>query len=158
MADQVIAPIIPSLSTDNVQTGRNHGNRPTRSPLPLAELVDAMVNVPGVVYGMGRIDASGRIADRTVTLALGWRSGDRLTVAAAQGVVIARRDPAGVVTLGGKPYVMVPAALRYQYGLQPGDRVLLAATPTEDLLAVYPLIKVHQAICSSLSAQSGESR
>jgi hypothetical protein len=28
-----------------------------------------------VVYGLGRIDASGRVADRTVTCALGWRGG-----------------------------------------------------------------------------------
>jgi hypothetical protein len=26
-----------------------------------------------VVYGIGRIDASGRVADRAITSALGWR-------------------------------------------------------------------------------------
>jgi hypothetical protein len=35
-----------------------------------------------VVYGLGRIDASGRVADQSVTCALGWRGGDRLTLTA----------------------------------------------------------------------------
>jgi hypothetical protein len=55
-----------------------------------------------VVYGTGRIDASGRIADRTVTTALGWRGGDRLTLTADAGVVTARRDPGGMVTVPGR--------------------------------------------------------
>jgi hypothetical protein len=31
------------------------------------------------VYGIGRIDASAQIADRTVISALSWRGGGRLT-------------------------------------------------------------------------------
>jgi len=40
---------------------------------------------PDVVYGFGRIDASGRVADRATMAALGWRRGDRLTVTADPG-------------------------------------------------------------------------
>jgi hypothetical protein len=47
------------------------------------------------VYGFGRMDESGRVADRAMTSALGWQPGDRLTLTAAAGVVIARRDPGG---------------------------------------------------------------
>jgi hypothetical protein len=46
---------------------------------------------PDVVYGFGRIDASGRVADRVTIAALGWRGGDRLIVTADAGVMIARR-------------------------------------------------------------------
>ena len=98
------------------------------------------------IYGIGRIDASGRIADRTVTSALGWRGGDRLTLTADAGVVTARRDPAGMVTLPGRAYIAIPAALRRRCGLQPGDRVLLAAVPGEDTLVVYCFAVVDQAI------------
>jgi hypothetical protein len=45
-----------------------------------------------VVYGFGRIDASGRVADRVTIAALGWRGGDRLTLTADAGVMIARRE------------------------------------------------------------------
>ena len=60
----------------------------------------AALSVPAdVVYGTGRIDASGRVADQAVTCALGWREGDRLTLTASPGVVTARRDPGGMVTV-----------------------------------------------------------
>jgi bifunctional DNA-binding transcriptional regulator/antitoxin component of YhaV-PrlF toxin-antitoxin module len=95
---------------------------------------------------MGRIDASGRIADRTVTHALGWRPGDRLTFTATPVVVLAHRDPTGMVTLTAKPYVAIPAVLRERCGLHAGDRVLLAATLGEGTLAVYPLAVLDQAI------------
>jgi DNA-binding beta-propeller fold protein YncE len=55
---------------------------------------------PDVVYRFGRIDASGRVADRVTIAALGWRGGDRLTVTAEAGVMIARdrriADPRGL--------------------------------------------------------------
>jgi hypothetical protein len=40
---------------------------------------------PETVYGFGRIDASGRVADRVTIAALGWRGGDRLTLTADAG-------------------------------------------------------------------------
>jgi hypothetical protein len=99
-----------------------------------------------VVYGIGRIDASGRIADRTVTSALGWSGGDRLTLTADAGVVTARRDPGGMVTMPSRAYIAIPAALRRRCGLRPGDRVLLAAASSADTLTAYSLAVVHQAI------------
>jgi hypothetical protein len=99
-----------------------------------------------VVYGFGRIDSSGRICDRAIVTALGWRGGDRLTVTADAGRVTARRDPGGMVTLPGRAYIAIPAALRHRCGLEPGDRVLLAAVPGDDTLAAYSLAVVDQAI------------
>jgi hypothetical protein len=58
--------------------------------MPLASPPDR----PDVVYGFGRIDASGRVTDRATIVARGWRGGDRLTLTADAGVMIARRDPA----------------------------------------------------------------
>jgi hypothetical protein len=99
-----------------------------------------------MIYGIGRIDSSGRIADRTVTTALGWAGGDRLTLTADAGVVTARRDPGGMITLPARAYIAIPAALRRRCGLQPGDRVLLAAAPADGTLTVYSLAVVDQAI------------
>jgi hypothetical protein len=62
-----------------------------------------------VVYGFGWMDEPCRVADRAMTSALGWPPGDRLTFTAAAGVVIARRDPAGMVTMSAKPYLVIPA-------------------------------------------------
>jgi bifunctional DNA-binding transcriptional regulator/antitoxin component of YhaV-PrlF toxin-antitoxin module len=99
-----------------------------------------------VLYGLGRIDAAGRVADRAVISALGWRRGDRLTLTAEAGVVTARRDPAGLAAMTARPYLVIPAALRRHCGLRPGDRVLLAAVPAAGMLAAYSLAVVDQAI------------
>jgi len=48
--------------------------------------------------------------------ALGWRQGDRLTLTAAAGVVVARRDPGGPVTMAARPYVAIPAPLTASRG------------------------------------------
>jgi len=109
---------------------------------------------PDVVYGFGRIDASGRVADRVTIAALGWRGGDRLTLTAEAGVMIARRDPGGMVTVPGRPYVVIPAALRR--GLRAGDHVLLAASPGRDTLAAYSFAVVHQALRAHAPAPGGE--
>ena len=92
---------------------------------------------PDVVYGFGRIDASGRVADRVTIAALGWRGGDRLTLTAEAGVMVARRDPGGMVTVPARAYIVIPAALRRRCGLRAGDQVLLAALPGQDTLAAY---------------------
>ena len=91
MTAQPLAPVIPS---SGVSAARQRARSVAGRPLPLAR-PEAVLSAPAeVVYGIGRIDASGRIADRAVTSALGWRGGDRLTLTADAGVVTARRDPA----------------------------------------------------------------
>lgn len=137
-AGPVAAVIPPAAGAGRRRKGGVSAARPLPLPSP-----------PGraeVVYGFGRIDASGRVADRVVITALGWRGGDRLTLTTGAGVVVARRDPGGMVTVPARPYVVIPAALRRRCGLRAGDRVLLAALPGEDALAAYPLWAVGQAI------------
>jgi bifunctional DNA-binding transcriptional regulator/antitoxin component of YhaV-PrlF toxin-antitoxin module len=45
-----------------------------------------------------------------------------------------------------KPYIVIPAALRRRCGLRPGNQVLLAMFPGEDVLAAYSLAVVDQAL------------
>ena len=96
MTAPLIAPLIPPRARPG---GREHG-RPTA---PAACRWPSRPEVPAVpddvVYGFGRMDESGRVADRAMTVVLGWQPGDRLTLTAAAGVVIARRDPGGMVTM-----------------------------------------------------------
>jgi bifunctional DNA-binding transcriptional regulator/antitoxin component of YhaV-PrlF toxin-antitoxin module len=142
----LIAPIIPTPAAA--------AGRPARTPaaartLPLAAL-PALSSPPtlhgDVVYGLAHVDRSGRVANRTVTGALGWRGGDRLTLTAEAGVVVIRRDPSGLVTLPPRSCVPIPAALRHRCGLLPGDPVLLTAVPAEDTLTAYSLAVVDQAL------------
>lgn len=62
------------------------------------------------LYGFGRIDAAGRVADRSVIRVLRWQGGDQLTLTADAGVVTARGDPAGMAAMTAKPYITIPAA------------------------------------------------
>jgi hypothetical protein len=133
-----VAPVIPPAGRPRRRAGAPRAG----SPLPLASPPDW----PDAVYGLGRIDASGRVTDRAVISALDWRGGDRLTVTAGAGVMVARRDPDGVVTVPGRPCIVIPAAVRQRCGLRAGDRVLLAASPGRDALAAYSLAVVEQAI------------
>jgi hypothetical protein len=152
----LIAPVIPSSAAP----------RPARAPaaaraLPLA-VPSALSRPPAlgrdVVYGLAHVDHSGRVADRTVTGALGWRGGDRLTLTAEAGVVIIRRDPSGLVTLPPRSCVPIPAALRHRCGLLPGDPVLLAAVPAEDTLTAYSLAVVEQALAAHIRSPAREGR
>src|SRR5579871_3567200 len=134
MTARPLAPVIPSSGVPAAwQRARSAAGR----PLPLARPAPVPSLPEGAVYGIGRIDASGRIADQSVIAAMGWRSGDLLTLTADAGVVTARRDPGGMVTIPTRGYIVIPAALRLRCGLKPGDRVLLAAVPAEETLTAY---------------------
>jgi hypothetical protein len=140
---QPIAPVIPSRGRAAARAAGRAG--PVRQ-LPLAATPQIPSLPDEVVYGFGRMDVSGRVGDRAVIGTLGWELGDRLTLTGAEGVVVVRRDPAGLVVMPAKPYVVIPAVLRRRCGLRPGDRVLLAVFPGEDALAAYSFAVVDQAL------------
>ena len=144
MTSALIPPVIPRRPAAG---SRLRGTPAVVQALPMAASPGQVPALAAdVVYGLGRIDASGRVADRTVTRALGWHGGDRLTLTASAGVVTARRDPHGLAVLPPRHCIVIPATLRYRCGLLPGDPVLLAARPAEDTLTAYSLAVVDQAL------------
>ena len=106
MTAQPLAPVIPSSA---VPAARRNARSAAGRALPLARLVRSVPQ--GVVYGIARVDASGRICERAVITALGWAGGDRLTLTADEGMVTARRDLGGMVTLPASGYITIPAPL-----------------------------------------------
>ena len=143
MTAPLIAPLIPPRARPG---GREQGRAAPARRLPMAAAPEVPAVPSDMVYGTGRIDESGRVADRAMIGAVGWQPGDRLTFTAAAGVVVARRDPGGMVTMPAKPYLVIPAALRRRCGLHAGDHVLLAASPGEDTLTAYSFAVVGQAL------------
>ena len=137
-------PLAPVILPPAVPAARRRARPGAGRPLPLARPVRPVPQ--DVAYGIARIDSSGRNCERAIIAALGWARGDRLTFTAESGVVTARRDPGGMVTLPASGYITIPAALRHRCGLEPGDQVLLAALPGQDALAACCLAVVDQAI------------
>jgi hypothetical protein len=140
---QPIAPVIPSPGR---MAGTPRVAPSTVRPLPMAGPAAALSVPAGVVYGIGRIDASGRVVDQAIACALGWREGDRLTLTASPGFVTARRDPRGMITVPARACLAIPAVLRRRCGLRAGDRVLLAAVSGQDLLTAFSFAVVDQAL------------
>jgi hypothetical protein len=138
-----IAPVIPSPGR---VAGPSRVAPPAVRPLPMAGPAAALSVPAGVVYGTGRVDASGRVTDQAVSCALGWREGDRLTLTAAPGIVTARRDPGGMITVPARGCIAIPAVMRRRCGLRAGDRVLLAAVPGQEMLAACSFAVVDQAL------------
>ncbi len=150
MTARPVAPVIPAA-----RPGRRRQGEPSAwRPMPLA----SPPGRPEVVYGFGRIDAPGRVADRATIVALGWRGGDRLTLTAEGGVMVARRDPGGMITVPARLYLVIPAALRRRCGLRAGDHVPRAASPGEDTLTAYSFAVVDQAMRAHAPAPGGEGR
>jgi hypothetical protein len=155
MIAPLIAPLIPPRAWPGA---REHGKTVTARRLPVAAAPEVPAVPDDVVYGFGRMDESGRPADRAMTSMLGWQRADRLTLTAAAGVVFARRDPGGMVTMPSKPYLVIPAALRRRCGLRPVDRVLLAVFLDRDALAAYSFAVVDQALRAYAPLPGGEGR
>ncbi len=57
------------------------------------------------------------MSNRATVDALGWTAGDRLHIALVGGSVVAHRDAAGAFAMGPKPYLVLPAAVRYRAGV-----------------------------------------
>ncbi|NNH76029.1 AbrB/MazE/SpoVT family DNA-binding domain-containing protein [Nocardia uniformis] len=121
-------------------------------PAPLQQLIsdpiDPVVLLPdrggSVVYGLAVVADGGRIADKNVAAALGWGSGTRVDLSAAEhGALFALPDPQGAITVNPKGYLRIPYRLRRRVNLFLGDAVLLAAYPDCERLAVYPPGALH---------------
>ncbi|MEU8230427.1 AbrB/MazE/SpoVT family DNA-binding domain-containing protein [Actinoplanes sp. NPDC048967] len=103
--------------------------------MPLAKLSEKRAGSAG--YGVSTLDASGRIADRTIMRALAWAAGQRLDIRESKGLTVVAADDNGLFRVTKRGYVHLPAAVRHWCRLGPGDRVLLAAYPAADLLVAH---------------------
>ena len=104
--------------------------------LPLPSLITRRTTA--LVYGFSALDDRGRLGDRTIMLALGWSAGLRLDISEIRGLLVIRSQQHGEFHVTGQGHLRVPAPLRHRCGLEPGDRVLLAADPRQGQVVIYP--------------------
>ncbi|MBQ6640301.1 MAG: hypothetical protein IJH84_04605, partial [Saccharopolyspora sp.] len=127
----------------------------SRKNLPIPDLA-AAPGAAGVVYRIAAVDERGRIAERSVTHALGWWPGQRLQVGMLSAATLAiRPDPGGLCTLTRRGHIPVPLSARRWCHVQAADRVLLAATPEHDLLVIYTMAALEAMVTAFHSPADG---
>lgn len=101
---------------------------------------------------MTAMDNRGRLAARATVRHLNWPPGQTVSITLKQGVIVIRRAPQGHrLPISG--FIVLPSRIRNRCGLYPGDRVLVVASPSAEILAVLPppiLATAVQAHCPDL--------
>jgi bifunctional DNA-binding transcriptional regulator/antitoxin component of YhaV-PrlF toxin-antitoxin module len=142
-ADRIIAALaLPRTVSPGTQRAR---------PLPLAAL-PALPRDGSVLYCIAKVDVSGRVTNREIAAALGWKAGDPLEVTASARAIIIRASDHGMASVPHKPGLIIPAAARHRCGIQTGDSVLLAAAPGYGLVLVHTMTALDGMLASYHSA------
>jgi hypothetical protein len=121
------------------------------SPLPLTGL-HQLPRDASMLYDIGRVDHSGRVASNDIINALRWRPGSKLDVILTPRTIIIRAASGGLFTVPQRPRIIIPSHVRRAHDINPGDHVLIAAAPDHDLVIVYPLSALDEMISRYHSA------
>ena len=121
------------------------------SPLPPTDL-HRLPRDASMLYDIGRVDGSGRIASNDIINALNWSSGSKLDVILTPQSIVLRSASDGLFSVPQRPCIVIPARARRPHGIKPGDRVLIAAAPDHGLVIVYPLSALDEMISRYHSA------
>jgi bifunctional DNA-binding transcriptional regulator/antitoxin component of YhaV-PrlF toxin-antitoxin module len=120
-------------------------------PLPLIGLHQLSRDTT-MLYGVGPVDASGRVKNSDIVRALGWQPGDKLEVIPGLGGIVIFSSPDGLFTVPVKPCIMIPAAARRIHDIRPGDHVLLAAAPEYSVVIIHTRQAVNEMLARYHSA------
>ncbi|MFF0721828.1 hypothetical protein [Micromonospora sp. NPDC003816] len=152
VVDTSTGPVIPPvvLSDPGSAAERSTSGGLRRGPLPMSSLPERCTSPR--VYGVAALEGSGRLRDRFVVGALGWRPGTRLDIRERAGIVVVRGDDQGVFRLTGQGHVRLPAAVRHWCALRSGDRLLLVADPAVGLLLVCPMATLDEIVTQAHAA------
>ncbi|XVV00749.1 hypothetical protein ACQPW3_25375 [Actinosynnema sp. CA-248983] len=84
-----------------------------------------------------RVDHSGRVGDRWLIDALGWRPGDRHEVAVTPDGAVVSVALEGSYHVNTRRHVFLPAAVRQGLGVAANDRVVLVARLEAATLTIH---------------------
>ncbi len=107
------------------------------------------------VCAVAAVDTRGRVSDRSVVQALGWREDQRLEMRAVPGSVVVRASDNGLFTLTSQGYLRLPAAARHWCALVPGERVLLASDRRQDAVIIHTMSTVWALVAEYHAALLG---
>lgn len=122
-------------------------------PLPMTTLPQ-LPRDGSMLYGIARVDTSGRVAHREISLALGWSPEDHLDVSVIASAIILRQAPDGMLKAPRVPYIVIPASARHRCAITAGDNVLLAAAPDYGTLIVHTMSALDDMLARYHSAST----
>ncbi len=114
-------------------------------PLPLTGL-HRLPRDASMLYDIGRVDSSGRVASNDIIDALHWHQGSKLEVILTPRTIVIRAASDGPFSVPRRPCVLIPSHARRPHGIKPADQVLVAAAPDYGLVIVYPLSALDEMI------------
>ena len=120
-------------------------------PLPLFDLQQLSRDTT-MLYGVGPVDASGRVKNRDIVHALGWQPGDKLDVIPSLGGIVILSSPDGIFRVPVRPCIVIPAAARRIHNIETGDHVLLAAAPEYGVVIIHTRQAVNDMLARYHSA------
>ncbi len=115
------------------------------SPLPMTGL-HQLPRDASMLYDIGRVDDSGRVASNDIISALHWRPGSKLDIILTPRTIVIRAAPGGLFCVPQRPRIIIPFHVRRAHDIQLGDHVLIAAAPDHGLVIVYPLSALDEMI------------
>jgi bifunctional DNA-binding transcriptional regulator/antitoxin component of YhaV-PrlF toxin-antitoxin module len=115
------------------------------SPLPPSGL-HQLPRDASMLYDIGRVDGSGRVASGDIIDALRWQPGGKLDVILTPRTIVIRTAPGGQFRVPQRPCIIIPSHARRPHDITPGDHVLIAAAPDHGLVIVYPLSALDEMI------------
>jgi hypothetical protein len=121
------------------------------SPLPLTGL-HQLPRDASMLYDIGRVDDSGRVASNDIIDALHWQPGSTLDISLTPRTIVIRAAPGGLFTVPLRPRIIIPSHVRRAHDINCGDHVLIAAAPDHGLVIVYPLSALDEMISRYHSA------
>ncbi|MEV0027937.1 hypothetical protein [Nocardia sp. NPDC050793] len=97
-------------------------------------------------YATTTLDNRGRLGNKSLFRMMPWTSSDRLTISVERRIPVIRRSRSGPFSIHASGFLYMPAAIRHGCALTAGERILLAAAPAQDVVAVYPPQAVAEAL------------
>jgi bifunctional DNA-binding transcriptional regulator/antitoxin component of YhaV-PrlF toxin-antitoxin module len=121
--------------------------------LPLTQL-QHLPRETSMLYGIGRVDSSGRVANREIIEALHWQPGDRLEIVLNPSAIVVRASPDGPLRVPHRPSIAIPRPARTLHRIEAGDHVLLAAAPEYGVVIVHTLSALDDMLARYHSASA----
>jgi bifunctional DNA-binding transcriptional regulator/antitoxin component of YhaV-PrlF toxin-antitoxin module len=116
-------------------------------PIPLSRL-PRLPRETSMMYGIARVDPSGRVTSRGITDALRWRPGDRLAMTLTPSAVVLCPSPDGLLRVPRRPCIAIPVTARRLLSITPGDELLLAAAPEYRIVIAHTMQAMEDMLAS----------